>query len=188
MNPNPHRILVVDDDFDEQFIAQRALRKVLSEKSVVKVVGSGDEAIAYFIGEGKFSDRTAYPFPSLVLLDLNMDQGDGFDVLEFLRINPAWSVVPRIIFTSSDDEDDVRTAYALGASVYHRKPANAADLEKLMQEILGYWAKSEVPPVDEKGRLLITKNVGRRGARYPQDKGGETMKRPTGRPAGSGRR
>jgi CheY-like chemotaxis protein len=188
MKPGAHRILVVDDDLDEQFIAQRALKKVLGEKSVLKLVGSGDEAIAYFIGEGKFSDRAAYPFPTLVLLDLNMDQGDGFDVLEFLQNNPAWSVVPRIIFTTSDDDDDVRTAYALGASVYHRKPTNPADLEKLMREILGYWAMSEVPPVDEKGRLLITKSVGRRGARYPQGKGGEAMRRPAGRPLGSARR
>lgn len=99
-------------------------------RGTVNVVSSGDEGIEYMIGEGKFADRTKYPFPTLVITDLNMDQGDGFDVLEFMQNNPAWSVVPRVVFSSSDDDDDVRTAFLLGASVYHLKPAQSTDLEK----------------------------------------------------------
>lgn len=182
MKSKSHRILLVDDDADEQFFTSRALRKILAIGATVNVVASGDEAIAYMIGEGKFADRKEFPFPSLVITDLNMEDGDGFDVLEFMQANPGWSVVPRIVYSSSDDDDDVRTSFMLGASAYHQKPGQTEGTEKLLREILEYWASSHVPPVDETGRLLVTKNVGRRGGRYPQITGGKLMTRPARRP------
>ncbi len=178
MKTKRHRILLVDDDADERFLTSRALRKVLANGSTLNEVNSGDEAIAYMIGEDKFADRKNFPFPSLVITDLNMDHGDGFDVLEFMQGNPAWSVLPRIIYSSSDDDDDVRTSFLLGASAYHKKATNGEKVEKLLCEILAYWSTSHVPPVDETGRVLTTNSYGRRGERYPQPKGGNVMKRP----------
>ena len=173
----PHRILLADDSVDEQFLTKRALTKVLPPGSTVRTVNSGNEAIAYMIGEGKFADRESYPFPTLVITDLNMADGDGFDVLEFLGSNPGWSVVPRIMLTSSDDGDDVRTAFSLGASAYHLKSAVGRFGDDIRQ-IFEYWATSQLPPVDKTGKLLKTKSAGRRGARYPQHEGGKSMKRP----------
>lgn len=172
------RILLIDNDFDEQYLQQLALEKVLRPNSMVHVVSSGDEAIALMIGEGKFADREAYPFPSLIITDLNMEQGDGFDVLEFLQNNLAWNVVPRIVFSSSSDDDDVRTSFLLGASAYHVKPTTQADMEKRMRSIVEYWSGSEVPPVDETGRVLPTNSRGRKGARYPKPVAGPVMERP----------
>lgn len=173
------RILLADDSLDEQFFAQRALDKILPAGSTLRIVSSGNEAIAYMIGEGKFSDRKAYPFPTLVITDLNMGDGDGFDVLEFLRTNAAWSVVPRIAFSSSEDEDDVRTAFLLGASAYHLKGGGLQEFEDKMRQILTYWATSKTPPVDETGKLSKTPSAGRRGARYQQPEGGAVMERPS---------
>lgn len=130
------------------------------------------------IGEGKFADREAYPFPTLIITDLNMPHGDGFHVLEFLRGNPEWRVVPRIVLSSSEDDDDIRTAFLLGASAYHVKRSTATELEADLREILSYWASSKVPPVDTDGKLLRTQSAGHRGARYPQPEGGERMERP----------
>lgn len=178
MKRGAHRILLVDDDFDERFLSDRILQKIIPEPGSIHQATCGNEAIAYMIGEGKFADRKTYPFPTLVITDLNMEDGDGFDVLEFMQHNPAWSVVPRIVFSSSDDDDDVRTAYALGASVYHLKPSPPRELERQFRLIIEYWTTSQVPPVDENGRLLVTQSIGRRGARYPQRSGGRAMKRP----------
>ena len=178
MKGKNHRILLVDDDADERFFTSRALKKVLAHGAMVNVVKSGNEAIAYMIGEGQFADRKRFPFPTLVVTDLNMIGGDGFDVLEFIHANPAWSVVPRIVYSSSDDDDDVRTAFSLGVSAYHQKPAASTETEKLLREIVEYWSTSHVPPVDENGRLLITKSYGRRSRRYPQRPGGNAMERP----------
>ncbi len=114
MKRHSQRILVVDDDYDEQFLIEHALAKVISNGSTVNVVNSGDEAIAYMMGEGEFADRSKHPFPSCVITDLNMSQDDGFDVLEFMQANPSWNVVPRVLISLSDDDDDVRTAFLLG--------------------------------------------------------------------------
>ena len=179
MSSHGLRILLIDDDVDDQFLAQLALEKVLPPKSSVAVARNGDEAIAYMIGEGVFADRDRHPFPSLVITDLKMPNGDGFDVLEFLQNNPAWNVVPRLMFSSSADADDVRTAYMLGASAYHVKPTGRAELERRMRSIVEYWAGSEVPPVDRTGRVLATSSKGRLGARYPKPpSGGAVMERP----------
>lgn len=176
-----HRVLLIDDDLDERVLGQRALQKCLPAGSIVHLSNSGNDAIRYMMGEGEFADRNKYPFPSLVITDLNMADGDGFDVLEFLQTNPEWGVVPRILFSSSNDDDDVRTAFFLGASAYHLKPSGSQSLVGCMSAIIGYWTSSEVPPVDETGRLTVTKSAGRRGARYPQPKGAAGMRRPTPR-------
>ena len=173
------RVLVIDDDLDDQFFSQLALEKVLPEGSTVQVVHSGNQGIAYMIGEGKFSDRATYPFPSLIITDLKMADGDGFNVLEFLQKNPAWNVVPRLMFSNSAHEDDVRTAYMLSASAYHIKPMGKAQTEQRMRSIVEYWASSEVPPVDRSGRVLETNSAGRLGARYAKPaEGGAKMERP----------
>ena len=173
------RVLVVDDDIDDQFFSRLALESVLPRGSTVHVVSSGNEGIAYMIGEGKYANRDVYPFPSLVITDLKMPDGDGFNVLEFLQNNPAWNVVPRLMFSNSAHDDDVRTAYMLGASAYHIKPMGKAQTEQRMRSIVEYWAGSEVPPVDRTGRVLATNSTGRIGARYskPAD-GGAAMERP----------
>jgi CheY-like chemotaxis protein len=172
------RILLVDNDFDDQFFQKRALQKVLRPNSSITMVSSGNEAIAYMIGEGKYADRETYPFPSLIITDLKMPKGDGFDVLEFLKNNPAWNIVPRIVFSSSSDPDDVRTAFLLGASAYHVKAMTKVDTEKRMRSIAEYWSSSEVPPVNHTGKILATDSHGRLGARYAKPAGGAVMKRP----------
>lgn len=175
------RILLVDDSIDDRFLLERALQRILPTGSSICALNSGNKAIAYMIGEGKFSDRKRYPFPTLVVTDLDMRDGDGFDVLEFLQANPAWSVVPRIVFSSSDNENDIRTAFLLGASAYHLKDSvehRGKGLKLRFQQLLEYWTTSQVPPVDETGRLLQTMSTGRQSARYPQPKGGKKMKRP----------
>lgn len=178
-----HRILLIDDDLDQRLLSERALKKSLTGRSTVNLVNSGNEAIRYMIGEGPYADRETHPFPSLVVTDLKMPDGDGFDVLEFLQSNPAWSVVPRVVLSSSDDDDDVRTAFMLGASAYHHKPANVLKLVECMRDMLAYWLTSEVPPVDESGRVLVTSSTDRLGARYPRPAAAARMKRPPHRPA-----
>ena len=178
MKAPPHRILLIDDDLDQQFLSTKALRQVMASGSSINLAGSGNEAIAYMIGEGKFADRSRYPFPTVVITDLNMPDGDCFDVLEFMQANVAWSVVPRIVFSASEDDDDVRTAFQLGASAFHLKPGSLDEIEAQIAQIVGYWATNRIPPAGTSGRLDETKRSRTRGNRYPQSAGGEAMKRP----------
>jgi CheY-like chemotaxis protein len=165
MKAQKHTLLVVDDDADQRFLAEITFQR-LGAKYKIQVASSGNEAIAYFKGEGQFADRNKFEFPSFVVTDLKMPDGDGFHVLEFLKENPALSLIPVVMISSSDDADDIRQAYLLGASSYMVKPSSLDGLEGMFRRIHEYWADCEVPEVDVDGYAVATSSKGRLGARY----------------------
>src|SRR5512141_2580399 len=77
-------ILHVEDDANDAFFVKRALDKAALGVTVVRVC-DGEEALEYLAGTGAFSDRTVWPVPQAVLLDLKMPILSGFDVLMWLR-------------------------------------------------------------------------------------------------------
>ena len=169
MKAQKHTLLIVDDDEDERFFFKKSFES-LGTKYKVQLAANGDEAIAYLKGEGKYGDRTQYEFPSYILTDLQMSPGDGFNILEFLQQTPALSVIPVVMLSSSEDADDIRQAYLLGASSFFVKPQDVAVLRALLKKIHDYWMECEVPEVDAEGYALATDSRGRLGARYAKPK------------------
>jgi len=160
-------IMVVEDDPNDQILIAKAFRKN-GVTCPVQVVGNGAEAVAYMMGEGKYADREKFAYPTFIVTDLKMPKGDGFTVLEFLKGNPDWRVIPTIVLTGSPDLDDIKKAYMLGASSYHLKPQSHEELQKLLAVIHAYWMTCQVPEVDITGKQLITESKGKLGERYPQ--------------------
>ena len=88
-------------------------------------------------------------------------------MLEFLKSNPEWAVIPTIVFSASADLDDIKKAYMLGASSYHVKPrTHGALMHQLL--VLHSWMTCEVPEVDSTGRQKRTESEGKLGERFPQ--------------------
>lgn len=172
------RVLIIDDDENDRFLLERAFRSVLGDRAIIHAVGSGEIGIQYLAGEEEFGARERYPFPNLLITDLEMPDKDGLAVLAFMAHNPAWSVVPRIVFSASDDPDDIMKSYLVGGTAYHTKPTDADERCATVRAIVEYWRRCEVPPVDENGRLLTSQSHGRTGQRYPAPKGGAGMVRP----------
>src|SRR5688500_14341885 len=166
-------IMIVEDDPADQFLIQHAFRAI-GVTDPIHYVGDGAEAIAYMMGEGKYSDREKFAYPTFIITDLKMPRADGFAVLEFLKSNPEWKVIPTIVFSASADLDDIKKAYMLGASSYHVKPRTHGALMHQMLVLHAYWMTCEVPEVDSTGRQLRTNSEGKLGERFPQagDKGG----------------
>jgi len=166
-------ILVIDDSEEDQFLIQHTLKKI-GVTDPIHLLSDGVEAIEYMMGEGKFSDRKKYAYPAFIMTDLKMPRKDGFAVLEFLKSNPEWAVIPTIVFSASGDLDDIKKAYMLGASSYHVKPRTHGALMHQMLVLHAYWMTCEVPEVDSTGRQLRTNSEGKLGERFPQagDKGG----------------
>ncbi len=169
MKAQKFTLLIVDDDQDARFLAQRTFES-LATRYKVQLASNGDEAIAYLKGEGKFADRKKFEFPSYIVTDLQMEPGDGFTLLEFLKNNPALSVIPVVMLSSSEDADDIRQAYLLGASSFLVKPATLSGLKTLLRKVHEYWAECEVPEVDVDGYAVATNSTGRLGARYKKPK------------------
>ncbi len=165
MKAQKFTLLIVDDDECARLLAQRTFES-LATRYKVELASNGNEAIAYLKGEGQFADRKKFEFPSYLVTDLQMAQGDGFTLLEFLKDHPALSVIPVVMLSSSEDADDIRQAYLLGASSFLVKPHTLAGLKTLLRKVHEYWAECEVPEVDADGYAIATNSTGRLGARY----------------------
>ena len=160
-------IMVVDDDPNDLIFIEKAFRAVGVTGPIHTVTG-GREAIAYMMGEGKYADRTTYAYPTFITTDLKMPHADGFAVLEHLRNNPEWAVIPTVVLTGSRDLDDIKKAYMLGASSYHVKPSGTDELRYQLKVLHDYWVTCEVPQVDHTGRQLRTDSAGKLGERFAQ--------------------
>lgn len=148
-------ILIVDDDANERFLMQAAFSNIGVSEAVYSVA-DGAEAIEYLKGAGQYADRNRFPFPNLLLLDLKMARMHGFEFLRHIRKNPNLMVIPTIVFTSSEDLDDLKQAYVLGANSYLVKGKTFDDLCDQFKFIYGYWMRVRVPPMDPAGRLVET--------------------------------
>jgi len=160
-------IMVVDDDPNDLILIERAFRAI-GVKDPIHTINGGTEAIAYMMGEGKYSDRGVYAYPTFITTDLKMPGADGLAVLEHLKINPEWAVIPTVVLTASRDLDDIKKAYMLGASSYHVKPNSPAELRHQLRVLHEYWVTCEVPEVDSTGRQLRTDSEGKLGERFAQ--------------------
>lgn len=174
-------ILIVEDEEADGFFIENAFRDN-GVTGPIHRVHSGSEAITYLMGEGKYSDRKKFAFPTFIITDLKMVDGDGFEVLHHLKTNPEWSIIPTVVLTSSVDPDDIKKAYMLGASSFHRKPSGYEELRQQLRVLHAYWMTCCVPEVDETGRVLLTDSKGKMGERFAQPSGGIQTRHPSQRP------
>lgn len=139
MDPAGH-ILVAEDDTTDAFFLQRAFNRAGVTVNL-HFVRDGQEVVDYLDGKGAFADRGAHPLPEVLLLDLKMPRLDGFDVLAWIRKQPALSRLEVVIFTSSGERKDVSRAYGLGAHAYVVKPHSVEELNALVGQLKKQWAK-----------------------------------------------
>ena len=146
-------ILLVEDDENDVFFFQRAMSKA-GMTNPVQVAGDGQEAIDYLRGAGKFADRSKFPLPELILLDLKLPFVMGLDVLRWIREQSE--LVPIvIILSSSREEDDIAAAYKLGANAYLVKPVEVNKLGEMAKAINDFWLAQNTPSrLARRGRRL----------------------------------
>lgn len=133
-------ILLVEDDRDDVFIFSRALKTARIGNPLV-VVRSGQEAVDYLSHEGAYSDPEKHPLPFVIFLDLKLPYLDGFDVLTWIRQQPALRPVVVVVLTGSDETRDHQKAYALGARSYLVKPPQAEHILQFMDSMKSYWGR-----------------------------------------------
>ena len=131
-------ILLVEDSPDDVLLTLRALKKnnILNE---VVVVNDGALALDYLFGTGEYADRDARVMPQLVLLDLQVPKVEGLEVLRRLRNDSRTKLLPVVVLTSSDEEQDIVSSYQLGANSYIRKPVDFAQFTEAVQQLGLYW-------------------------------------------------
>jgi len=131
-------ILLVEDNPDDEALTVRALKKSNIANEVV-VAHDGAEALDYLFGEGAHAVRDVTQMPQVVLLDLNLPKLDGLGVLRRIRADPRTRLLPVVILTSSNEEQDRVNGYGLGANSYVRKPVDFDAFVAAAAQLGLYW-------------------------------------------------
>ena len=133
-----HIYLVAEDDQDTQILIKRAFKKA-DLAPPIYFTNDGHETIRYLSGDGDYADRTRYPMPALLLLDLKMPLRDGFDVLRWIRAQAHLRRLVVIMFSGSSLEQDVEEAFNLGVNSFVMKPVSFSELLQVILAIHHYW-------------------------------------------------
>jgi CheY-like chemotaxis protein len=138
-------ILLVEDNSDDEALTLRALKKNNIKNEIV-VAHDGVEALDYLLGTGAHAHRDLRIMPQVILLDLKLPKVDGFEVLRRLRANEQTRLLPVVILTSSNEDQDRINSYGLGANSYVRKPVDFALFIEAIRQLGLYWLILNVPP------------------------------------------
>lgn len=140
MNEKKIPVLIADDSEDDQFFCKRAAAN-LEKLEIVGSVVDGEDLLAYLSGTAAYADRKRFPFPELLLLDLQMPRRNGFEVLKWLKENTKVPNMIVVVVSGSTQEEDIRKALALGADYYQAKPAEARSWTAMLTTIEFYASR-----------------------------------------------
>jgi CheY-like chemotaxis protein len=141
-------ILCADDDDDDRLLIKEAFESA-EIPSALSFVENGQDLLDYLRHSGKYSGSSIpSPRPDLVLLDLNMPHKDGREVLREIKSDSRLCGIPIIVLTTSNEREDVRRCYALGANRFICKPQTYAELQIIVAfigcELLSYRNKNNL--------------------------------------------
>ena len=131
-------ILLIEDSRDEVLAFKQNLVKA-GLGNPVQEVTNVDHAIEYLGGAGEFNDRTKFPLPSIVMLDLHMPQKDGFEFLRWLGTKPALRNLHVVVVTGVGRLQEINRAYQMGANSFLTRPIREEDLRNLSEGFAAYW-------------------------------------------------
>jgi CheY-like chemotaxis protein len=132
MTPQAKGILLVEDDENDVFFMKLAMSKAMLDPPI-HVSDNGQDAIDYLAGSGPYADRTVYPLPRCIFLDLKLPFVHGFEVLEWIGKEASLAGIRVFILTSSPEDRDRQRATQLGAKAYLLKPPTAQMLLEVLE-------------------------------------------------------
>jgi two-component system, response regulator len=131
-------ILLIEDDANDRELTIHSLRSHKIRNNIIPM-RDGVEALDFLFSTGERKGLPLPELPQFIILDLKLPRLSGIDVLQALRGNERTKLLPVIIFTSSQEEQDIITSYRLGANSYVRKPIDAVTFAESVQNLSLYW-------------------------------------------------
>ena len=129
-------ILLVEDNPDDAAFTTLAFERTAFTNEII-VAQDGSKALSYLLPEGNESPLR----PAIVMLDINMPKMGGLEVLRVLRSNPATSLLPIIMLTTSNLSDDISASYRLGANSYICKSLIFDEFQEAVTALANYWLR-----------------------------------------------
>jgi CheY-like chemotaxis protein len=144
----PVTILVADDDPDDRKLTLEAFAESRLTNEL-RFVEDGVEVFDYLNRRGRYTNEEDCPWPSLILLDLNMPRMDGREVLKKLKSDPRYAGIRIIVMTTSKSEADIVSSYSLSAASYITKPVTFEALVEVVRALGRYWLEIVELPENE---------------------------------------
>jgi CheY-like chemotaxis protein len=136
-------ILIAEDDADDRFLLKTAFEEN-GFTDTLCFVENGVEVLEYLL---KHCSETNNNYPRFILLDLNMPKKDGREVLKELKQHPQLKKIPVVIFSTTNNEQEMKRCYELGANSYITKPNSFESLLKTVAALRSYWMQTTSIPV-----------------------------------------
>ena len=140
-------IVMVEDDMGHAKLIEKNLRRAGIMNEIVHI-DNGRKAADYLLGRGEHAGKRQAA-PMLILLDLNLPELDGFQILEMIKNDSETKLVPVIILTTTDNPREVERCYALGCNVYVTKPVEYEAFAESIRKLGLLLAVVKVPGTDK---------------------------------------
>jgi CheY-like chemotaxis protein len=138
-------LLLVEDNPDDEELTLLAFEQSRIVNEVV-VAHDGVEALDYLFGRGIYTERDLSDMPALILLDLQLPRLNGLEVLQRLRSDDNTKLIPVVMLTTSNEQQDLINSYRLGCNSYIRKPVDYDQFVTALQQLGMYWLVLNEPP------------------------------------------
>lgn len=139
----PVELLLVEDNPGDILLTKEAFQESNDVPHHLNVAMDGEEALTMLRRQRDFGEAVR---PDFILLDLNLPNKDGREVLAEIKADPNLRSIPVLILSSSKMDTDIQQCYDLGASCFIRKPVNFDEFISLVQVIKSFWLKSVLYP------------------------------------------
>jgi CheY-like chemotaxis protein len=146
MNARPVVIVMIEDDEGHARLIERNIRRAGVNNEIVQFA-NGTEGLAFLLGEDGSGEVSAAR-SLLVLLDLNLPDMTGVDILAKVKSNPHLRRSPVIILTTTDDQREIQRCYDLGANVYITKPVNYDSFANAIRQLGLFLSVMQVPTAE----------------------------------------
>ncbi len=131
----PIEVLLVEDNPGDVRLTKEALKEGKMQINL-SVVVDGLDAMAFLRKEGKYKE---VPTPDLILLDLNLPKKDGREVLADIKKDNNLKLIPVVVLTTSDAEQDIMKTYELHVNCYITKPVDYEQFITVVKSIEDFW-------------------------------------------------
>ena len=136
-------IVMIEDDEGHARLIEKNVRRAGVNNEIVPFT-NGTDALDYILGKDR-SGTVSSDRHVLILLDLNLPDMSGIDILEKVKSNPHAKRLPVVILTTTDDEREIQRCYDLGANVYITKPVDYDSFAHAIRQLGLFFSVMQIP-------------------------------------------